>query len=269
VFTVENFYHENPTHQLARSFSGGAFGRGLPSPHDLSSHPDVAALLRELLRKGRIETKAEEFENEDEAVRMCHSSGWIHSDLSDLDKGATYYTFPSPLHAACVSWRLDPTNEMPKFTLLFDLTLEVISKFKPSQLRLPIHRVGHDTRSLDTPPEAQSYKDEFYRSLFSVTFGNVRVSPEFASARRALVAGRIDFFIPVKNWGVEITRDGGKLTEHSSRFAEPGAYGAWLKSGDMDDYILLDCRTSIPRKAHPGNNISFLTTSISTVLISF
>jgi hypothetical protein len=26
-----------------------------------------------------------------------------------------------------------------------------------------------------------------------------------------------------------------------SRFAKSGAYGAWLKSGDMTDYILLDC----------------------------
>ena len=250
---MENFYDENPIHQLAQSLSGGAFGRGLPRSNDLSSHPDVAALFRELLREGTMEAKSEEAENENEAIRMCHSSGWIHSDQ---DKGATRYAFPSPLHAACVSWRLSPTNEMPNFTLLFDLTLDVISKFKPSQLRLPIRRVGHS--SAENLPEAQ-YQDEFYRSLFSVTFGNVRVSPEFASARRALVAGRIDFFIPVKKWGVEITRDGGKLTEYSSRFAEPGAYGAWLKSGDMADYILLDCRTSMPRIARPGNNISFLT----------
>jgi hypothetical protein len=34
----------------------------------------------------------------------------------------------------CLSWRLEPMNDMPHFTSLFNLCLEVISKFKPSQL---------------------------------------------------------------------------------------------------------------------------------------
>jgi len=42
------------------------------------------------------------------------------------------------------------------------------------------------------------------------------------------------------------------LDEYSSRFAKSGAYGAWLKSNDMADYILLDCRTTIPRKSFPN-----------------
>ena len=254
---MKKFYDENPTHKLARGLSGGAFGRGLPSSDDLSSQPSVAALLRNLLGKGTIKTN--EYENE--AIRICHHSGWIHSDQ---DTGATYYAFPSPLHAVCVSWRLSPTSEMPGFTCLFDLIVAVISKFKPSQLESPIRRVGHG--STDRVPEVQ-YQDEFYRSLFSITDGNVRVSPEFASAKRALVAGRIDFFIPVKEWGVEITRDGGRLSEHSSRFVDPGAYGAWLKSEDMADYILLDCCTRIPREVHPGNNMSFLTNCCANFIL--
>ena len=91
---------------------------------------------------------------------------------------------------------------MPSFASLFNLALDAISKFKPSQLQLPIRRVR--PMSMDKLPEAQ-YQDEFYRSVFSVTFGNVRVCPEFASARRARVAGCIDFFIPAVKWGIEIT----------------------------------------------------------------
>ena len=121
-------------------------------------------------------------------------------------------------------------------------------------------------RPTDKLSEAQ-YQDEFCRSVFSVTMGNV-LCPEFASAREAPVAGHMDFFIPVVKWDVEITREGGRLAEHSSRFAKPGAYGAWLESGDMADYIFLDCRTSIPREKDPGfqYQMSFLATP---VLISF
>jgi len=153
---------------------------------------------------------------------------------------------------------------MPNFTSPFDLALKTISEFKTSQLYLPICRVG--ARSTDKLPEAQ-YQDEFYRSVFSVTSGNVRLSPDFASARRARVAGCIDFFIPVEKWGVEITRDGNQLTEHSSRFAKPGAYGAWLKLGNMDDSILLDCRTTIPARKYPGINIFLLANSCANIFL--
>ena len=166
--------------------------------------------------------------------------------------------FPSPLHAVYVSWKLEPTNEMPQLTTLFDLVIDVISNFKPSQLHLPIRRVG--SRSMDNLPEAQ-YQDEFYRSIFSVTSGNVCISPEFASATGAHVAGPIDVFIPKVKWGVEIAREGLQSEEYRSRFATRGVYGAWLASGAMTDYILLNCCTKIPRKECSGIDISFLVDS--------
>jgi len=238
------FFAENPTHNLVQALYGGAFGRGLPLDTELKDQPDVVALFRNLLKHGMVDRN----ENEDIAIRKCHRHGWIHADQT-ANKAITRYAFPSPLHTVCLSWRLEPTNNMSHLTSLFNLALDAISKFKPSQLHIPIRRVS--PRSTDKPPEAQ-YQDEFYRSLFSVTFGNVRLSPEFASARRERVAGRIDFFIPVVKWGIEFTQDGNQLNEHSSRFANSGAYGAWLKSGDMADYILLDCRTTIPRKSFPN-----------------
>ena len=258
-FTVEHFHNENPTHDLVQRLSGGAFERGLPTAKELSSRPDVVALFEKLLTGGAIN------ESKDDAILECHRHGWIHAHET-ANKESTFYTFPSPLHALCTSWRLKPMNEMPEFTYLFDLAFDVISHFKPAQLQLSICRVG--PRSTDRLLEAQ-YQDEFYRSLFSVTSGNVRISPEFASARGARVAGRIDFFIPAKKWGVEITRDGGRLTEHSFRFAESGAYGTRLKSGDMVDYILLDCRTSIPIKPHSGIDIFFMANLLYAVLIAF
>jgi hypothetical protein len=196
------------------------------------------------------ETRQGEHGSANEAITWCHRNGWIHPFFPDQrHQTGALYAFPSPLHAACLSWRLTPTNNIPNFDSILQLSLTVISAFKPSQLNLPIRRVG--AQSTDTPPEAQ-YQDEFYRSLFLITHGNVRISPEFASAKKARVVGRIDFFIPSVNWGIEITRDGNRLNGHNSRFKAKGAYGAWQRSGDMADYILLDCRRVVPKQAHPS-----------------
>jgi len=194
---VEIFHDEYPTHKLVQELSGGgAFERGLPSADELLTQPDVVELFKDLLKNGMIDKR---YKDEDEAIRKCHRHGWIQADESPNNLGFICYAFSSPLHSVCISRRLEPTNGMPNFTSLFDLALDVISKFKPSQLKLTI-RHGVEPSSMDKPPEAQ-YQDEFYRSLFSVTSGNVRLSPEFASAKGAHVAGRINFFIPMVKWG--------------------------------------------------------------------
>ncbi|KIL58928.1 hypothetical protein M378DRAFT_111568 [Amanita muscaria Koide BX008] len=242
--TVEAFHAENPTHKLVQALAGGAFERGLPKVMELSAQPDVVALFRNLLKNGAIDMN----ENAaDEAIRKCHRHGWIHADRT-ANGAITRYVFPSPLHTMAISWRLEPTNDMPHFPSLFDLAIAAISEFKPSQLHIPLHRAS--PQSTDKPSKPQ-YQDEFYRSVFSVTFGNVCLSAEFTSAREARVAGCIDFFIPAVKWGIELTREGNQLNEHSSRFTNSGAYEAWLNSGDMNDYILLDCCTSIPSKQFP------------------
>jgi hypothetical protein len=141
------------------------------------------------------------------------------------------------------------------------MSFEVIFKLKCSQLHLPLHRAG--LRGLDPLPEAQ-YQDEFYRFLFTVTHGNVRISPEFASAEYAKVAGRIDFFIPTVKWGIEITRDISRLNEHGSRFTGSGEYEARLRSNNMADYVLLDCCRSVPQKAHPSMTSNDATLAILT-----
>jgi len=240
-FTIQDFYTENPVHLLVRRLDGGTFERGLPRTFS----PDIAALFRTLLKDGNLERK--DGETEDGPILECHRRGWIYATMIP---GGVRYTLPSPLHKVCLSWKLEPTNNMPSFTSLFELSLEVISKFKPSQLH---RRVG--SASTD-PPEAQ-YQDEFYNSLLAVTFGNVRISPEYASAQKARVAGRIDFFIPIVKWGVEITRDGNQIPEHAARFTNSGAYGAWLESNDMNDYILLDFRTKNMRAKHPSMILPF------------
>ena len=230
---------------------GGYFGRGLPLAEELSGHPDIVAFFRTLIRNGEVE----EGVGNQEVIHKCHRKGWIHA-YEAPSSYITRYTFASPLHSAFISWILEPSNNMPSYPSALELCFAVISKFKPSRMHIPIRRAGAPS-TMEPLPEAR-YQDEFFRSVFSVAAGNVRISPEFASARGAHVTGCIDFFIPTVKWGIEIIRDGSGLQEHNSRFEHSGAYGAWLRSGDMNDYVLLDCRTEVPRTAHPSVISDFL-----------
>lgn len=238
------------TEDMIRSMSdGGPFGRGLPSASQLQN-PKIAKIFRHLLRDGRVE---KEEGNED--LLSCHRKGWIYAEEDRA--GLQSYSFPSSLHEVALSWRLQPTNDLPLFPSILALSFEVISKFKPSQLHVPKRRVGAE--STVAVPEAQ-YQDEFYRSVFAVTRGNVRISPEFSTALKARKAGRIDFFIPSVKWGIELTRDGDRLDEHASRFELEGAYGRWLLDGDMESHILLDFRTKSVQKKYPGVTFQCLIT---------
>ena len=151
-----------------------------------------------------------------------------------------------------MEWKLLPSSMTVPFATLLDISIAVIQAFQPSQLSDPPRRVG-DAGAV-RPPEA-AYQDEFYRSIFQVTEGCVRISSEYSSAKGAR-PGCIDFFIPSKKWGIGLLRDGNNMEEHWSRFLLHGAYGTWLESSDMMDYIILDFRSTRPQKPH-NRKISF------------
>ncbi|KAF8330984.1 hypothetical protein F5887DRAFT_1178316, partial [Amanita rubescens] len=237
----ENFSLDYIMHNLA-----GAFTRGLPNDMELSGRPDVSKVFRRLLASGRVRTGSSDIE----AIEYCHRNGWIYAE-EELEPGFQPYTFASPLHLAALSWKLQAEDDLPHFKTPYALSLQVLAGFKPSQMELPAIRRVDGARSNDLRPREAQYHDEYYRSLLAVTHGNVCISPEFASARRAKVAGSIDFFIPGVKWGIEITREGDCLNDHVSRFTKAdGAYSKWLKDGDISDYILLECRTTIPETSH-------------------
>ena len=55
--------------------------------------------------------------------------------------------------------------------------------------------------------------------------------------------GRVDFYIPAKEWGVELLRNGDRLKEHSGHSSNNGSYATTLP---LSDFIILDCRTTKP-----------------------
>lgn len=215
-----------------------SFSRGLPQVAELQK-AGVATVFRELLIEGSITRDG------DVDVDFCHRRGWMHSEL---DSGKTCYTFPSPLHATYISWRLIPSNVQCPYATVQEMAFTILKKFNPSQLSSP-SRIG--VAFSDRPLEAR-YQSEFYRGLFAATGGGVRICPELFTERGARQGGRINFYIPATKWGIELLREGSGLAEHSSRFSLHGKYGVWLTSNLMIDYIILDCRTSIPSKPHSG-----------------
>jgi hypothetical protein len=251
---LEDFYGDHPLESLVSASASGDFQRGLPKSSFLKREPEIVNIFRQMLVSGCIDTL--DGDAPPAALRTCHRRGWLHAELvRDQQDDIIRYTFASYLHACYVSWRLSPPLEYHQYASILELVIHALSHFKPSQLLIPIQRAGRQLGS--TPPEAQ-YQDEFYRALHDATSGRVCISPEFASGRRARVAGRIDFYLQSEKWGIEITRNGSLLDQHDARFQRDGAYGAWLKSGAMSDYVLLDCRENVPCESHPSAEFRFL-----------
>ncbi|KIM77738.1 hypothetical protein PILCRDRAFT_76387 [Piloderma croceum F 1598] len=119
-----------------------------------------------------------------------------------------------------------------------ELVVGIIRTFSPRALSTE-RRIGPGY--VQRPPEAQ-YQDEFYRCCHNVSKGSLVTFPEFGTKR-----GRVDFYIPSKQWGVELLRNGDRLEQHSGRFSQTGSYGTSLI---VSDYIILDCRTTYPMKLH-------------------
>jgi hypothetical protein len=246
VLTIQDFFDSMSPKLFQQPFLYlRNFARGLPTGEELQD-PDTTAVFKELLIYGSIKRRSREVEN---AISICNRHGWIHSDMV-----SEYFSFtlPSPLHGMYVSWRLIPEVMVCPFVTVQDMTFTIIKTFKPSQLSLP-SRMGEE--STNSPTEAR-YHFEFYCGAFEVTEGGVQVCPEFLSAAGEL-SGRINLFIPGKKWGIELMREGNRLAEHDLRFGPFSAYGVWLDLKDMEDYIILDCRTSMPNEGNP-RKVTFL-----------
>ena len=79
---------------------------------------------------------------------------------------------------------------------------------------------------IQRPPEAQ-YQDEFYRICHAYLNGLLRTFPEFGTTK-----GRVDFYTPSEQWGVELLREGDSHEQHSRRFSQSGSYRTTLPLSD-------------------------------------
>jgi len=213
--------------------------RGLPR-EGIMRTVEIARVFDDVLRNGAITVELEST-IEDDGLRLCFHNGWLHADKVSTDEGEkTAYIFPSPLHRWFVEWKLH--NKAPRISSetrsILQLVLDVIAKFSPRLLSAE-RRIGPGC--IQRPPEAQ-YQDEFYRCCHAISDGSLMTFPEFGTGK-----GRVDFYIPSRQWGVELLRDGDRLNQHCGRFSDSGSYGTILA---LEDYIVLDCRKTVPRYPH-------------------
>ena len=79
-----------------------------------------------------------------------------------------------------------------------------------------------------------------YRALHVVLGLSSKVSSEWFEDGK----GRIDFRLADIGWGIEMMREGNRLNEHCGRFVGNGRYTPWTQ---IREWIIIDCRTSMPR----------------------
>ena len=164
-------------------------------------------------------------------MKYCRERGWLHSDLDE--DGREGYIFPSPLYRWFVERKLFGLRATPPAQAsLLEFSKAVIRCFSPRNLANE-RQIGPGF--IQRPLEAQ-YQDEFYRYCFEPARGSIITFPEFGTK-----SGRVDFYVPSRKWGIELVREGDTLQEHYGRFSGGGKYATTL---DIDDFIVLDCRTT-------------------------
>ncbi|KAF5367794.1 hypothetical protein D9615_010503 [Tricholomella constricta] len=234
-YTLIDFLSTTEMSSLVKSVEGrdGVSWRGLPARHNIQDEEGLAETFRTVLRQGRVSIA--ELTTPPKPLDLCFKKGWLHSVLSPLNPGMTEFVFASRWHHRYVECLLCGSEGSIGESRVQGFAVSVIQKFSP--LNLVARDVGNSTQST---PEAQ-FQDEFYHASIAHTHGGVISFPELGNKY-----GRIDFFIPSKKWGIELLRNGSRMKAHAKRFTQ-GEYGEWICKGILDDYVIVDFRTNLPR----------------------
>ncbi|KAG5635032.1 hypothetical protein H0H81_012643 [Sphagnurus paluster] len=157
VLTAAQFHELFPQHEVAAKLRD-AFSYSAPSRKDLED-PSISDLFLRLLQAGTVQG------SDLAAIEICHYHGWIYVD----DSGN--YSLPSPLHAALLSCYLLPVSK--DFSSIFELCIETISKFSPSQLQRPIRRIGDMHNLYHVVFEDEFKKVTVYNNLIECVAGPI------------------------------------------------------------------------------------------------
>ncbi|KKK17577.1 hypothetical protein ARAM_003943 [Aspergillus rambellii] len=217
--------------QVFRSLESYPVFRSFPAPNVLTM--PVVTTLRRCLKSGTIPCDLN-----DEGVKRCYELGWLHSDQTKSFAELFLYTFqPRPF----------PFEQFPSITALCQA---IIRKFSQKNLGSSVEIELAPSR-FRRPPEAQ-FQDELYRCFFDIVGYGVGLSSEWSRAGD----GRIDFRVVEPRWGIEVLRDGDRLSDHCNRFRPGGAYYPWITQGYIRDWLILDFRHTPPQKySIPGTKL--------------
>ncbi|KAL9080215.1 MAG: hypothetical protein Q9157_000998 [Trypethelium eluteriae] len=168
-----------------------------------------------------------------DAFAFCHKMGYLHTEQPILGRAGTIFTFASPLHRRVAYRRLFPGREpdaVLKNLSLQQICVNAVARFSPSTLQNRRHLQTNGDWGI---PEA-AFQDELYCCL-NLELHYLPILSEYSHTK----AGRIDFYISDRKWGIEVLQCGNKteIAKHTSRFALGGNYQTW---DIMDDYIILN-----------------------------
>lgn len=221
----------------------------------------IGNVLYHVLEHGYIE-----HEPSDIGIHRSYEFGFIHRTKAREDcfvsSDRDICVFPSRLHEKYLLYNpyLRPCKltwhkyvefylnkqqkDLPEhFKDIKRLCYEISKHFSPRNLQHCLKGKLSTAENL-RPVEAQ-YQDEFYRSFNAAVGRGVPIDSKWART----LDGRVDFWIPQKKWAAELLRDHEGIIEHCDRFNNPdGQYQPWIDSGKIEDWIILDCATSLPEK---------------------
>ncbi|KAN0071428.1 hypothetical protein V8E54_010024 [Elaphomyces granulatus] len=175
-------------------------------------------------------------------IQLCFRNAWVHAELDE--NSVVIGVLPSPLHARFVEYYYGNTVSFPHGKE--DFCLRVLKRFSASMLRTTRdgRRIGPSGKL--RPPEA-AFQAEFYRCCWHEV-GPVGICSEWSGTKD----GCIDFLISEPGWGIELLRDGNKITEHCNRFRQHGKYYSWIQQGFLRDWLILDCRHDTHQRKYPN-----------------
>ncbi|RAH59593.1 hypothetical protein BO85DRAFT_467332 [Aspergillus piperis CBS 112811] len=183
-------------------------------------------------------------------LEVCYVRGWIHRVLAGLTANLEedeIAVLPSRLHEKWIQYLIarDKRPLPARFTNLTQLCMEILPEFSRTNLKQSTTSKILSTAAQPRPVEAQ-YQDDFYRSFCKLAGRGVPISTAWARTN----SGRVDFFIPEKKWAVELLREYDRVDDHIRRFRKGGQYFQWLEKRDVDDWIVINCATSVPTSVH-------------------
>ncbi|KAK2784931.1 hypothetical protein FQN53_008117 [Emmonsiellopsis sp. PD_33] len=214
------------------------FERGLPRREHLQDNPSIVKFLRSIIITQQTREKPEN----DAALNVCYRQGWLQAELST--EGNPMYGFATPLHRRYMEHILAtdaPPFPTSRFSSLIDLCSATVRNIKPAALRTE----EWANPLLGSRPLEAVYQDEFYRSCCNLLGNQLYLSSEWSGTKQG---GRVDFRVRGMPWAIEVLRDGCNIEEHLARFKPGGNYYPWLENEEIQDYVVLDFRSSQPQK---------------------
>ena len=179
-------------------------------------------------------------------------SGWLLISADEQNQTVTI-EFPSPLHRAF--WSFYHTRKLldSKFKTmsLQEFVKQVLSRLNPTNLR--------EIFSSSSATELENcLRIEFYRAACELTdFRGIHLFPGFNTTSNPRHPARLDFYADEKNWSIEILRKGEEIEEHLARVQDRGVYHPWVKTGAIEDYVVLDFHGGDASKVYSGMSVEF------------